>query len=250
MASLRDFLYGYGEVKKVPKELVVFNANVTTESNGGACCLFTVPAGVTRITGQMWGGGGGGAASCFCTNGYPGAAGGFVEFTKDVAPGDTITICAAGSTTKAATMCGTATDGFDSYICSAGVWCAFAGGGCYGCACAYMSCINGACCGLCNCAGMTSCSSAVGFTETGNKFRAIAGANGQRMVDRCGMWDMRQIIPSGHGVPARISAPHRQHRCGLMGLFPGGGGGTAHTCCNCCFCGGSGAGGAIYIIYE
>jgi hypothetical protein len=250
MALLRDFLYGYGSSVKVPRELIVFNSNVVTESNGGSCCLFTVPGGVTSITGQMWGGGGGGAGSCFCTNGYPGAAGGYVEFSQVVEPGDLITVCAAGSTTKAANMTGMV-DGFDSYICKSDSWCVFAGGGCRGFACAYFSCINGACCGLCQYSGMASASGATGISTTeGCRVHAIPGANSSRIVDRCAMWDMRQIIPSGYGVAPRLSAPHRQHRCGMMGLFPGGGGGTAHTCCNCCFCGGAGAGGAIYAIYE
>lgn len=249
MASLRNFLYGYGSTVKTPKELIVYDIAVETESNGGACCEFIVPGGVTRITGQMWGGGGGGAGSCFCSNGYPGAAGGYVEFTRPVTPGESITICAAGSTSKASSLCGNSQVGFDSYICKPATWCAFAGGGCHGYACSYLTCINQACCGMCTCAGMASCSGVAG-SWVDAQYITPSGKNGGRFVDRCGPYDMQQIIPSGFGVPDRVSARHKDQRCGMMGMFPGGGGGTAHTCCNCCFCGGAGAGGAIYIIYE
>ena len=118
--SLRDFLYGYSDEVKVPKELVVYNTDTLVAENGGACCLFTIPGGTTIISGEIWGGGGAGDGSCCYGFGYPGGAGGYVEFVQTVVPGDLVTICAAGST--ASFDRNLATQGFDTYICKENEW--------------------------------------------------------------------------------------------------------------------------------
>ena len=58
-----------------PTEIAIFNASVNSPSNGGACCLFTVPAGATWVAFEIWGSGGGGAGSCCCMQGFPGGSG-------------------------------------------------------------------------------------------------------------------------------------------------------------------------------
>jgi len=56
----------------------------------GADQQFTVPAGVTELSVKAWGAGGGGGAAT------PGAAGGYVEATFPVTPGDVLTVVVGG----------------------------------------------------------------------------------------------------------------------------------------------------------
>jgi len=66
----------------------------------GRCCLWTVPANVTRATFEIWSGGGGGAGHtcCNCCSFSIGGAGGnYAIKTIAVTPGWTYTACAGGS---------------------------------------------------------------------------------------------------------------------------------------------------------
>lgn len=67
--------------------------------SGGACCLWTVPPGVKRITFDAWGSGGNGAGACSCNrcHHYKGAGGGYYNtVTVSTIPGCQYTICAGG----------------------------------------------------------------------------------------------------------------------------------------------------------
>ena len=66
----------------------------------GACCLWTVPSKVTRVTFEIWSGGGGGAGMtcCNCCSFSIGGAGGnYATKTITTAPGCQYTECAGGS---------------------------------------------------------------------------------------------------------------------------------------------------------
>ena len=247
MSNLRDFVYGYTAVVKKPKELLVYDLATTTAENGGACCEFTVPGSTNRITGQIWGGGGSGDGNCCMSTGFPGAAGGYVEFSVEVEPGDTLTMCAAGSTGKYSR--GNATDGFDSYICKENTWCMYTSGGCRGYGVQSKGCVNCACCNYCDNAGMTGNACVTG-TLTGSYY-FYPGSNSTAMGFWCNCMIHQSIAPSGHGMPPRIGLVMSEgNHVGLDGMWPGGGGFTSHACGNACCCGGFGAGGAIYLIYE
>lgn len=60
----------------------------------GACCLWTVPAGVTFAEFQLWGPGGGTSAICCCGGSPPGPSGAYVVAGIPVTAGATYTICA------------------------------------------------------------------------------------------------------------------------------------------------------------
>ncbi|MBL7886596.1 MAG: hypothetical protein JNJ52_07605, partial [Flavobacterium sp.] len=64
---------------------------------------FTVPAGVTSITVEAWGGGGKGGSRTFGNNGYGGGGGGaYARKVVTVIPGNTYTVnVGAGATTTA-----------------------------------------------------------------------------------------------------------------------------------------------------
>ena len=261
MASLRDFLYGYNDEVAVPKELVVYNTNITTIDNGGYCCSFTVPGNTLYIAGELWGGGGAGDGSCCYGNGFGGSQGGYVEFFKEVTPGDNITICAAGSTISPNRNTGTA--GNDSYICKAGSWCIFAHGGCRGC----VNCNGGSCywcrCSVCICRNKAASGGAqapgAGFEGTpasGDSINAWCGADSTMFVEPPCRQAGYGIAQGGYHMQARISPVFGQGCLGgveFIGNFPGGGGLSAQTCCantgGACS-GGPGAGGLAYIIYE
>jgi hypothetical protein len=70
------------------------------EQANGKCCLWTVPAGVTQVTFEIWSGGGGGAGHtcCNCCSFTIGGAGGNYA-VKSIAtvPGCQYRICAGGS---------------------------------------------------------------------------------------------------------------------------------------------------------
>ena len=63
MSALKTLLqYGGGSGTTVAvNNIAVFNTNKDSPANGGCCCAWTVPTGVTWFAVEMWGGGGGGA---------------------------------------------------------------------------------------------------------------------------------------------------------------------------------------------
>jgi hypothetical protein len=70
------------------------------EQANGCCCLWTVPAGATRVVFELWSGGGGGAgAICcnYCTFAVHGQGGNYAMASIATAPGCQYTICAGGS---------------------------------------------------------------------------------------------------------------------------------------------------------
>ena len=67
-------------------------------SNGGCCCLWTVPAGTTKVTFEMWGAGGiGQGARCCERAATMPTSGSYSRITIDTTEGCQYRICAAGS---------------------------------------------------------------------------------------------------------------------------------------------------------
>ena len=104
MATLRSLLPTYSDYTtpdlsnrtqmmnrlKTGQELVFAGACYPFENSycRNTMCCWIVPAGVTRLTFELWGGGGGGGASCCCMVGIPGGAGSYArKMVKAATPG-------------------------------------------------------------------------------------------------------------------------------------------------------------------
>lgn len=127
----------------------VYN-NSDSASNGGKCCLFTVPDGVTNVSFEVWGGAGGGAGARCCQYPTYGSSGGmYVTRTITTSPGCTYTIC-AGGTTGNSTVCLGCT-GSTSYVSGSGISTTCAVGGCGGRVGCFVQDQNIPCCRSCPC---------------------------------------------------------------------------------------------------
>lgn len=138
MANLRDLLYtGAGSLSVVNLTEFVVENRTASQNNGGACCLWTVPAGTSYIRFEIWGGGGSGGGTCCCMQGHPGGSGAYAikTLTADqIVSGSQYTICAAGTSCFSNTNNGCV--GYDSYVIGCGLsnFCAKGGGnGCTNC---------------------------------------------------------------------------------------------------------------------
>lgn len=141
MPGLRDLIQNT-PVSPNYKELefAVWNTNDLTALNGGRCCCWVVPAGVTWARFELWGGGGSGAGACCCMGPLFGPGNG--QFSKKhitVTAGTSFLICAAGSGCCHTQCCGTC--GFKSFVqCNTGgAIVACAGGGYFGCVACFQS---------------------------------------------------------------------------------------------------------------
>jgi hypothetical protein len=142
MAGLRTLLE-YGSGGDVPTNGTMTVTRILASSpsavnNGGSCCLWTVPANVTWIGVEAWGGGGAGAGAPNCHAGRSGGPGAYGRKIFSVTPGDAWTICAGGTTCCLSSCCGCT--GFGSYICKASTCCMCVSGGSGGCTLSYGNC--------------------------------------------------------------------------------------------------------------
>lgn len=223
----------------------IWNTDTTSPSNGGRCCLWTVPANATWAKFEVWGGGGGGAGACCCQHAQMGGgAGTYARKTIRVVPGQQYTICAGGSTNCTAAC--QAPQGFPTYacnpsatyplcLCASGGFggytqCFVANNGCYMC----VTCICGSACG--------------------HDF-ALCGPSGSAHNTSCGFSAFHYATePTYIGGGLRVSQDHCRIACGTFmngcASFPGGGGGTANTHDGSCQTGSHGQGGLVIITYK
>ena len=247
MANLREYLYGYDAGgAQTPTEITVFNTNIDTGNNGGFCCLFTVPTGVKGVSGEVWAGGGAGAGGYCCTYGCGGSPGGYVEFHAPVSAGDSVTICAAGSTCcRSYNSC---ENGNNSYVCKPGAWCVIACGGCHG----YWQC-NGFNCYTCQRVCQESGGNVAGTGVTSTIYpRNLSYVFGNNWCYQ----HTYEVNPgpamTGHTRMFENGCCMNRYGAGCyFGTFPGGGGMTSHTQGGCTSqCGTPGAGGQVYLIFR
>ena len=246
MAGLRSLLQLGGSSSSAldVTELHIYNANKTTQNNGGASCAWTVPTGVTWLGVEMWGGGGGGAGGCCCRSGQAGGSGSYArKFITGLTPGDVYTICAAGSTYCSPTDC-VGCVGYPSWVQnpSAVVQVCAAGGGVGYSKCYFQ--IN------CSCSGMMQymCGSWTGGM-------GICGVTGSAKGSPMCAANFFGIMPSapytGGGGRGTMSACMHNSGIGNGGQphWPGGGGATAIAASTGIQCGAPGAGGLVSIFY-
>lgn len=245
MANLRDYLYGYAEGgQEVPQEVVVYNTNLKTVNNGGQCCLYTVPANMKQVAGEIWGGGGAGTGSRCCGYGYPGGGGGTMEFSGPAEPGDAITICAAGSTCcRPYNSCQV---GNTSYVCNSGKWCVKACGGEYG---------EYVCFGFqCRTERKSCCITPGSASGAGVSVIPNHREPGYSNVSNwCASHTYSLAQGGAHTGHIRTffngCCTNQNEGTCYFGTFPGGGGTSASTNTGC-RCGAPGAGGMVYLIFT
>lgn len=256
MANLRDYLFGYEEGAPIePGEFSVWN-NSRSSSNGGCCCLWTVPTGKSYAVFEIWSGGGSGAGVCCCQQGPGAGSGGYAIKSVSVNPGDTFTICAAssGRCTDPSWQCGCC--GCSSYICSNGgggspSWKLCVCGGmntAYDRRCFFMgNCYD--CCSMCFC-----CLGRYG-TSDGNATPDfhVGGTNGSIHPNQYCFGNGYQVTANAPftagGFRAGPGGCRSWHGgCGC-GMFPGGGGLSAQKFDNQCCGGEHGGGGMVYVVY-
>jgi hypothetical protein len=71
----------------------------TVGSGGGACCQFTVPAGISYIRFQMWGAGGNAGSGCCCGGSGFGSTGAYASVIIPAVTGCAYTLCAGAVAT-------------------------------------------------------------------------------------------------------------------------------------------------------
>ena len=164
MSALKAMLqYGGGSGGGVNVDsMAVYHTSVDSQENGGCCCLWTVPAGVTWFSVELWGGGGSGAGVCCCQGGTAGGAGSYSRKIIDTVAGQQYRFCAAG-TTYCSQDCGNGCVGYPTYVngITEGVNVACASGGHRGCnfcwgaiGTTYMGCSSHLCGSYCGGFGM------------------------------------------------------------------------------------------------
>lgn len=228
--------------------LRVYNTNTTTADNGGECCLFTVPAGVTWFAVELWGGGGSGAGACCCFQGWPGGSGSYSrKFITGLTGtgGEEYTVCAGSSTVCADHFCCgcpgfpsfVAENGGDVLVCASGgsnglTRCNY-GDNCSQSGCATYECGSG-------CGTMVIC----GITGSGKGSPNCQGNT----------WQLMPSAPftygSNRGTKDACSGYCGGCCAGGYAHFPGGGGASAAAHTSTQFCGAAGAGGLVSIYYP
>jgi len=249
MANLRTLLYSVTKptAGTYPQEFTVFNTNLYTPSNGGQCCLWTVPSGRTWVKFEMWGGGGGGAGTCCCMAGRGGGSGAYTYkvVCSSVLPGCQYTICAGGTTATSPTAQGCV--GNTSYVTGYGLSNFCAVGGANGCAgCNYVQTYM----------DHQTCSFPYCCCAYGGDLM-IHGTSGQYIsYTSCANSFQGEAMVAAKTVTGPIYGPGGCLNGGTCGcawfpcaVFPGGGGMSSQSHGGSCWCGGWGAGGAVSVTY-
>lgn len=255
MGALKTLLeYGGGGGGSVSVDaMAVYHTNRDSASNGGCCCAWTVPTGVTWFSVEMWGGGGGGAGSCCCFFGTPGGSGSYSrKIIQHPTPGTTLAgrvyrICAGGSTgcsTQPAGGCA----GNPSYVYGesegSNIVCASPGTkGCSHCwgpiGSSYMGCRSEMC---------GSWTGGFGMCGVGGAYKGTSYCSGTA-------WSWAPSAPFMGGMmrPGKDACSGYCCGCGTGGWphFPGGGGWTtsSHTSGHV-GCGAAGAGGLVLLQWQ
>lgn len=245
MADLTQFL-GLNATTSI-NSFHIYNTDVAGVLNGGRCCAITVPNATTRVHIEMWGGGGGGSGACCCQWAYgmsnPGQ---YTTRTVSVSGGDTLTICAAGSTCCSPNCKGQ--DGYPSFVLNNGTTVACVLGGCGGCALCFYKGFN--CTGVCvpaNLRGGAICGD-IGICT----YQGMSVAHNFCASD---LWEALSGSPKV-AQNLRIGGTHcaysftRTGCCKNANHWPGGGGNGGGSCGGGCCWGGWGAGGLVILTFH
>lgn len=237
-----------------PQVLYVYNTSTNTANNGGRCCLWTVPAGARWARFEVYGGGGDGGGACCCQHGRCSAgSGSYARKTIRVVPGETYTLCAAGTGCCAQSCAGNI--GFPSYACNATATyplCLCASGGERGHSGCFLQ-----------TSGCISAPSQICGSSCGCDFSICGTYSGAYDGVYCG-FDSYQTAPVGvyeMSAGIRYSFDHCQVFAGCVMIGAGSGaaincaqfgvpGGTASAASGGCCWGGFGNGGLVIVTYQ
>ena len=230
---------------QTPTNLIPISCSVVCDFGTPGCSVFTVPAGITSLTFEIWGAGGGGGAHCCCDcyhGGPPGAGGGYSSISIATTAGCTYTVCVGAG-------------GMVSCVGSCTLhWCCFgqAGGTTYVTGYNLSNfCATGGGGGVNDCYYICGCNIPGGMGY-GGTINACGGYGSNLGYSDAYMW--RWSV----GGQAAMGASNRpfsgDHCCVCMiaypGNFPAAGGGTVlPTLCCCCSQGGTGGNGLVRIHY-
>lgn len=225
----------------------------TCMSLTGACCLWTVPDGVTSVTFQIWGGGGGaggGLTMCdCCARTQGGGGGGYSMRTVAVQPGQQYTLCAGNAGVASSSFgapvgyCCNGCPGGTSFVTGPGITSTFcATGGSGGCSNFTINCY-----GHCGCNGAHG---GFGFGGDDNE-RGMPGVKG---MSGSGSISSYSLGGQAGGPGGGVGGVNNGGQCGggnwvsdacaapsMHGTVPGGGG-AGHGCGTQCICYDGGAG--------
>lgn len=207
---------------------------------------WTVPAGVTCATFELWGGGGAGSPSCCCTcsGGESGAGGGYALKTIAVTPGTTYTIgVGQGGCGNQCWFNGQACGchGLTTYVTGTGLANLCAEGGKGGAWCNNSARLA---CGGCAYGGDINLQGKCSYIQ--NSCSWFGSGNGMKAGG---------ASPFGGGFtwnPGGVGSCNIQLACGTTGAYPGGGSPSRNMYgsgwCDCCAgCTGGGADGLVVI---
>lgn len=246
MPSLRSLLQDIAPPTNRPIGVTYVYADTLLNNHspccGGACCLFTVPDGVTSVTFELWAGGGsGGNGSCRWPM-RPAGAGGYARRTIATQPGCQYTVCAADRNGVCCTN-GVGMQGCKSFVSGSGIATTCAWGGLGGCNCCYgynATTCYGPCVtpSLCSCGDISISPIAASAANRGCAFRRTEFLSGAPFYGSAG------ASVNENGCCCRAPGANRG-----QASFPGGGG-VASATCRCRACGSSGAAGIVKITYS
>lgn len=226
---------------------IYFKANASGTYPQSQAQTWTVPAGVTCATFEIWGGGGGGSPVCCCTcyGGSPGSGGAYSMKTIAVTPGTNYAITVGiGGCGNACYYNGNACGciGGTTFVTGSNLsnYCAEGGQG--GTWCNATPCQNGGACASMAYGGDLS------IPGRGPLINACCWSG-------CAPGGVTGSSPFGGGwnwAPAGTGAASICKDCASYGIFPGGGGSNrplySSGWCDCCIgCAGGGADGLVRI---
>jgi hypothetical protein len=238
--------------------------NESRSDGAGVACNWTVPAGVTKVKFEVWGGGGSGASSASacdcCATSSPGGGGGYATGHFAVTPGEEYVICAGNAGVPLNSNCCNGGNGGNSSVTGPGIsgsFCARGGlGGCgafnfwcyqhCGCNHMYQATNDGACVpadteGCLTSPGGSGRTGRVGSSQT--SIQNVGGPAGGPFGGEGGM-SLRNIGYSELSICQETANTNSWCNHILNGKIPGGcGAGYTPGCCICVPCGLPGAGG-------
>ena len=264
MTTLTSLLSDIGptQIGNVPSRLKIYHTSTGSPANGGCCCLWTVPAGITSVTFELWGGGGSGNDGCCCVyEAYQSTSGAWARHRIDTVAGCQYRICAGSSTSCAYEISNNACHGCASYVyditASAVIACACGGTdgssqpGHSGPFTAYTCCfgrIQGNSSGAASGTANDIVISGIGGTGLRNQYchtqfymwdASGFGSGAQRNEDLCSCWHQE-----GRNVMCTSGNPFTGNS------FPGGPGISAIACGGVHYNGQPGAGGQVIVKYN
>jgi hypothetical protein len=243
MPSLRSLLSDIAPPSTAERKVIyVYDTDFGRPVNsGGACCLFTVPAGASSVTFELWGAGGAASGgNCMYQIKSPGS-GGYAIRTVPTVAGCTYTVCAGGTGCACCCSC-ISNSGCTSFVTGSSIPATCALGGEGGCA---------------NCGSWNSTyfiSSCIKPTACNKGDLSLSSTVNNVFLHGC-YYRINELPTGSAKVGSSINAP--DWSCGMCfngdqrgcSMFPGGGG-IAGTPCQCVKGGGAGGAGMVKISYS